>query len=435
MEQIHPIDFLITNIGQLYTLQGPKRARSGREMQEVGFIADAAIAIAGEQIVGVGKEQEVREQIEGLPIIEEFDAQKRVVIPGIVDPHTHLVHGGSREHELALKLQGVPYLEILAQGGGILSTVRATRQATEEQLYLQARKSLNRMLQWGATTVEAKSGYGLTWKDEQKQLHVTKRLNQTHPVDLVSTFMGAHAVPEEYKNKADAYVRLVVEEMLPQVKKLGLAEFCDVFCEQGVFTIAQSRQILTRAKEMGFGLKIHADEIEPLGGAELAGELECISAEHLLAATDRGFEAMAEAGVVAVCLPATSFHLGVKPARARRMIELGLPVALSTDYNPGSSPTESPQMVMTLGCLQLSMTPEEVLTAMTINAAYAIGRGEQVGSIEVGKQADIVIFDASAFAYVPYHFGINHVHTVFKRGTVVVSEGQLIKEKGMEGLC
>jgi imidazolonepropionase len=424
---VKQIDLLIYQIGTLYTVQGAKRARSGSEMQEITSIKDAAIAIASGQIVAVGEESAVRQQLQGTTILSEWSAGGKIITPGLVDPHTHLVHGGSRENELALKLQGVPYLDILARGGGILSTVRSTRAVNEEQLYDQAKKSLDQMLLWGATTVEAKSGYGLTWEDERKQLRVAHKLHTNHPVDVVSTFMGAHAVPEEYKGNATEYVRIVMEEMLPHVKAEGLAEFCDVFCEHGVFTVAESRSILQAAKELGFKLKIHADEIESLGGAELAGELGCISAEHLLAASDHGLQAMAESGVVAVCLPATSFNLGVTPARARRMIELGLPVALSTDYNPGSSPTESPQIVMTLGCLQLKMTPEEVLTAMTINAAYAIDRGDQIGSIEVGKQADLAVFDAPNLAYLPYHFGINHVDTVVKSGIIVVQNGQLVQ--------
>jgi imidazolonepropionase len=314
----------------------------------------------------------------------------------------------------------------LAQGGGILSTVRATRAATEQELFKKAKKSLDRMLLFGATTVEAKSGYGLSVEEELKQLRVVKKLDQCHPVDLVPTFMGAHAVPEEYRGRSAEYVELVIREMLPEVKRQGLAEFCDVFCEHGVFSVKESRRILTAAREWGFGLKLHADEIEPMGGAQLAGELGCISAEHLLAATDEGLTAMRRAGVVAVCLPATSFNLGLKThARARTMIEMGVPVALSTDYNPGSSPTESLQLVMTLGCLNLGMTPEEVMTAMTINAAHAIGRADTIGSLEVGKQADLVIFDAPNLAYLPYHFGVNHVNAVIKKGRVVVSEGRL----------
>jgi|UPI0003B6C1CB imidazolonepropionase len=420
------IDLLVHHIGVLASMRGKDEPRTGRDMADVGVVEHGAVAIQDGKIFAVGYEEEVRAQIAGMAVKQELDAQGRLVTPGLIDPHTHLVHGGSREHELSLKLKGVPYLEILAQGGGILSTVRATRTASEKALYEKAKKSLDQMLLYGATTVEAKSGYGLRLEDELKQLRVAKRLDETHPVDVVSTFMGAHAVPEEYKGRSAEYVDLVIHEMLPEVKRQGLAEFCDVFCEHGVFSVEESRRILSAAKANGFGLKIHADEIEPMGGAQLAGELGCISAEHLLAATDEGLEAMREAGVIAVCLPATSFNLRLTShARARAMIDMGVPVALSTDYNPGSSPTESLQLVMTLGCLNLGMTPEEVLTAMTINAAHAIGRADTVGSLEVGKQADLVIYDAHNLAYLPYHFGVNHVDTVVKNGKVVVAGGRL----------
>ena len=420
------VDLLIYNIGALVTMQGVPGARSGAAMSDVGLVTSGAIAVRDGKIDAAGAEADVRVQIEGREICTMMDAGGRLVTPGLVEPHTHLVHGGSREHELARKLQGATYLEILASGGGILSTVAATRAASEDELYEKARKSLDTMLLYGATTVEAKSGYGLTLSDELKQLHVAKRLNDMHPVDVVSTFMGAHAVPPEYKHNPDAYVDVVIHEMLPEVKRQGLAEFCDVFCEHGVFTVTQSARILQAAKDLGFGLKIHADEIEPMGGAELAGQLGCISAEHLLAASDAGFAAMREAGTIGVCLPATSFNLRVKNhARARTMIEFGVPVALSTDYNPGSSPTESLQLVMTLACLNLSMTPEEVITAMTVNAAYAVGRGADIGSLDVGKAADFVIYDAPNLAYLPYHFGINHVDTVVKNGRIVVEGGRL----------
>lgn len=427
MEDNH-IDLLIHNIGTLITMQGSRAARQGSEMSEVAAVRNGAVAIRDGIIVFAGREDEVLSQLAGINIERRHDAQGLLVTPGLIDPHTHLVHGGSREHELALKLRGVSYLDILAQGGGILSTVRSTRQASEEELFAKAQKSLDIMLSQGITTAEAKSGYGLTPEDELKQLRVIQKLNQEHPVDLVPTFLGAHAVPEEYRGRSHEYIKLVIEQMLPEVKRQGLAEFCDVFCEHGVFSVKESEQILLAAKAMGFGLKIHADEIEPMGGAQLAGKLGCISAEHLIAATDEGLEAMRQAGVIAVCLPATSFNLRLKHhARARRMIEMGLAVALSTDYNPGSSPTESLQLVMTLGCLNLGMTPEEVLTAVTINAAHAIGKADAVGSLEAGKLADLVIFKAENLAYLPYHFGINHVHTVFKRGNIVVSDGIRIR--------
>lgn len=421
-----PVDLLIHRIGTLITMQGKPEARRGSEMADVTAVSDGAVAIRDGAIVAAGPEEDVLAQIGGSQVLETLDAQGMLATPGLIDPHTHLVHGGSRENELSLKLKGVSYLDILAQGGGILSTVRATRSSTEDELYKKAKKSLDTMLLYGVTTAEAKSGYGLTLADELKQLRVARKLQEDHPVDLVSTFMGAHMVPEEYKGRSAEYVRHVIEDMLPEVRRQDLAEFCDVFCEHGVFSVEESARILTAARELGFGIKIHADEIEPMGGAQLAGKLGCISAEHLIAASDEGLEAMQRAGVVAVCLPATSFNLRLKQhARARRMLEIGLAVALSTDYNPGSSPTESIQLAMTLGCLNLGLTPEEVITAVTINAAHAIGKADTAGSLEPGKQADLVLFDAPNLAYLPYHFGINHVHTVIKKGKIVVSEGRL----------
>jgi imidazolonepropionase len=428
------IDLLVTGIGRLVTPPG-NVPRCGQQMKEVDVIIDAAVAIREGRIVAFGQAQEVLDLLGDLEVEETIDVGGRMVTPGLVDPHTHLVHGGSREHELALKRSGVSYLDILAQGGGILSTVQSTRAASEQELYDKARRSLNEMLLSGVTTVEAKSGYGLTLEDELKQLRVAKRLNDTHPVEIVSTFMGAHAVPLAYKGRAEEYVELIVNEMIPKVAEEELAEFCDVFCEQGVFTVEQTRRILLKGLAYGLLPKIHADEIEPLGGAELAGEIGAISAEHLLAATDKGFAAMAEHGVIPVLLPGTSFNLGLtKHARARDMIDnYELPVALATDYNPGSCPTESIQLVMMLASLNLKMTPEEILTACTINAANALGRGESIGSIAVGKRADLTIFDAPNLAYLPYHFGINHTFGVIKNGKVIVWDRTLMtKESGKE---
>lgn len=415
------IDLLIKGIGRLVTPPG-NAPRCGQEMKEIREITDAAVAIREGRIALFGSAQEVLDLLAGAEIAETIDVGGRMVTPGLVDPHTHLVHGGSREHELALKRSGIPYLDILAQGGGILSTVMSTRAASEQELYDKARRSLDEMLRNGVTTVEAKSGYGLTLEDELKQLRVSKRLNETHPLDIVSTFMGAHAVPQEYKGRSEDFVDLIVYEILPKVAEEGLAEFCDIFCEHGVFSVEQSRRILMEGKRNGLIPKIHADEIEPLGGAELAGEMGAISAEHLLAATDKGLAELANHGVVPVLLPGTSFNLGLtKHARARDMIDkYDLPVALSTDYNPGSCPTESIQLIMMLASLNLKMTPEEILTACTINAANALGRGDDIGSIEVGKRADLSIFDAPNLAYLPYHFGINHTFGVVKNGNVIM---------------
>jgi imidazolonepropionase len=354
-----------------------------------------------------------------------IDAGGRLVMPGMVDPHTHLVFAGSREYELEMRLNGATYLEILRAGGGILATTRKTRAATEEELAWETKKRLNRFLLHGVTTVEAKSGYGLTVEDELKMLRVAKRLNEEHPVDIVSTFMGAHAVPPEYKENPDAYVDLVIEEMIPRVARENLAEFCDVFCEEGVFTVEQSERILEAGKRHGLRPKLHADEIEPMGGAELAARVGAVSADHLLKVSDEGIRRMAEAGVVAVLLPGTAFFLMAEYARARHMIDQGVPVALATDRNPGSSPTESLPLIMNLACLQMKMTPAEVISAATINAAHAVSRARQVGSLEPGKQADILILDAPNYPYLQYHFGVNLVDTVIKKGKVVVEGGRL----------
>ncbi|NOV01534.1 imidazolonepropionase [Paenibacillus planticolens] len=429
------VDLLLTGIGTLVSPPGNK-PRCGHAMKEVREIKDAAIAIRQGKIVCYGSAQEVQEMLAGAEIAETIDACGRLVTPGLIDPHTHLVHGGSREHELALKRSGVPYLDILAQGGGILNTVNSTRAASEHDLYDKARRSLNEMLLNGVTTVEAKSGYGLTLKDELKQLRVAKRLDESHPVDIVSTFMGAHAVPPEFKGRTEEFVDVIVNDMLPVVAEQGLAEFCDVFCEAGVFSVVQTRRILLAAQRLGLASKIHADEIVPLGGAELAGEVGAISAEHLLAATDESLAALAERGVVPVLLPGTSFNLGLTThARARDMIDKhNLPVALSTDYNPGSCPTESIQLIMMLASLNLKMTPEEILTACTINAANALGRGGDIGSIEVGKRADLTIFDSPNVAYLPYHFGINHTYGVIKNGHKAVWNRRLVTGKEEEAL-
>ncbi|MGZ9584413.1 imidazolonepropionase [Paenibacillus marinisediminis] len=430
MEQI---DLLVTGIGKLVTPLGAS-ACGGERMRHISEWNDAAIAIDQGRIVQAGKRQDVMDALGHVAAEQVLDVGGRMVTPGFIDPHTHLVHGGSREHELTLKRSGVPYLDILAHGGGILSTVNSTTAATEEQLYEKAHQSLDHMLLQGVTTIEAKSGYGLTLDVELKQLRVARKLHETHPIDIISTFMGAHAVPQEYKERKDEFVQLIIEQMLPVVVRQGLAEYCDVFCEEGVFSIEQSRRILLAAKELGLMPKIHADEIVPLGGAALAAEVGAISAEHLLSATDDGLAAMAEEGVIPVLLPGTSFNLGLQThARARDMIDrYGLPVAISTDYNPGSCPTESIQLIMMLASLNLKMTPEEILTATTLNAAAAIGRAADIGTIEIGKWADLAILDAPNLSYLPYHFGINHTYGVIKNGIPVVWNRQLREGAAVE---
>lgn len=418
------VDLVIKNIGKLVTCKGLGRPKVGQEMNEVDIIEDAYIAIRDGKIIEIGIKNDYKKITNSYTKIE--DAKGLLVTPGLIDSHTHLVHGGSRENEFSKKLSGVPYIEILNQGGGILSTVNSTKEASSEDLYDKAKKSLDRMLEFGVTSAEAKSGYGLELDTEIKQLNVAKKLDKDHPIDLVHTFLGAHAIPIKYKENHKEYIDIIVEQMMPKVKELGLAEFCDVFCEEGVFSIEEGEYILSKAKEMGYKLKIHADEIVSLGGAQLSAKLKCTSSDHLMAASEEGLKMMAKNNVVANILPATSFNLNKSYANARKMIDLGVALSLSSDYNPGSCPSENLQFVMQLGCLGLKMTPNEVINAVTINAAYAIDRQDEIGSIEIGKKADLVVFDAPNVEYLMYHFGVNHVDRVYKEGTLVVENKQVI---------
>ena len=418
------MDLIIKNIGKLVTMEGSFFPRVGKQMNELTILENAYIAIVEGKIFQVGMGEDYKDLVGENTIID--DAYGMLVTPGLVDSHTHLIHGGSRENEFSKKLNGVPYIQILQEGGGILSTVNATKNATFDELYNKAKKSLDRMLEFGVTTVEEKSGYGLELETEVKQLEVAHKLDEEHPVDLVHTFLGAHAVPVEYKSNSEAYIKLLVEETMPKIKELGLAEFCDVFCEEGVFSVEESDYILSKAKEMGYKLKIHADEIVPIGGAELAAKLGCVSADHLMAASDQGLKDMAEKCVIANLLPGTSFNLNKPSANGRKMIDLNVPISLSSDYNPGSCPSENLQFVMQLGCLNLKMTPNEVLTAVTINAAHCVDRATEIGSIEVGKKADIAIFDAPNVEYLMYHFGINHIGRVYKDGRLVVKNKHVV---------
>lgn len=403
---------LIRNIGLLATPTG-RAAKNGSAQGKLDIRKNAWIHIRNGVIQAVGTGEP------NVPFDEAIDAEGRLVTPGLVDAHTHLVFGGWRQNELGLKLHGAGYLDILAMGGGILSTVNATRAASEDALFDKARAALDEMLAFGVTTAEAKSGYGLDLQTERKQLRVIRRLNETHPIDLVPTFLGAHAVPNEYKNDRDGYLRLLCDRMIPAVAEEGLAAFCDVFCETGVFSVEESRAILEAGKRHGLLPKIHADEIDPIGGSALAAEVGAVSAEHLIVCPPEGVEALSEAGTVACCLPATSFYLGAAFAPARSMIDAGVPVAIATDFNPGSCPSLNLQLCMNLGCLKYRLTPEEVLTAVTLNAAAAIGMADTVGSLEAGKQGDLVIWDAPDLDYICYRFGSNLVKTVLKKGRVV----------------
>ncbi|MFB4212743.1 imidazolonepropionase [Shouchella sp. JSM 1781072] len=420
---------VIRHVKQLVT-NNSSRALKGREMEDnLQVIKDGGIWIENGVIKKIGSDQDVWKAVcdhGQTKLVTSIDASQHLVTPGLVDPHTHLVFGGSREDEFEMRLKGAAYMDIMNAGGGIHRTTSATAAATEEALIAQSKERLDTFLRHGVTTIEAKSGYGLTLEHERKQLQVAAYLNQTHPITIVSTFMGAHAVPKEFKEDSDRFVDILVNEMIPAIASEKLAKFNDVFCEKGVFTPAQSKRILEAGKKYGLIPKIHADEIVSYGGAELAAEVGAISADHLLKASNEGIEKMAAADVVGVLLPATAFFLMESPANARKMIEAGMAVALSTDRNPGSSPTESMPFVMNLACLTMGMTPKEVITASTMNAASAIGEEQRVGSLEVGKQADLVFWNAPNYTYLQYHIGVNMVDKVFKAGKLVVNNGVVI---------
>ena len=404
---------LVSNIGMLATPKG-NAARCGEEQGKIEILKNAWVLIEDGVIAAVGTGSP-----EGADGAEVIDAEGKLVTPGLVDAHTHLIFGGWRQNELGLKLHGATYLEIQNAGGGIQSTTNATRSASKEELRAKAEKALDEMMGFGTTTVEAKSGYGLATEHELKALQVIRELDDRHPMDLVATFMGAHLVPAEYKNDREAYVRLVCEEMMPAVREQGIAKFCDVFCEADTFTVEESRRILEAGLKYGLRPKIHADEIEAIGGSRLAGEIDAISAEHLIVCPPEGIDALAKGGVIACLLPATSFNLGAVFAPARDMVKAGVPVAMATDFNPGSCPCLNMQFVINLGCLKYKLTPEEVLTAVTLNGAAAIGMADRVGSVETGKQGDLVIWDAPDLDYICYRVGSNLAGTVIKKGAVV----------------
>lgn len=405
MEQV---DILIRNAEEVVTLQGPSRPRCNQEMRDLAVKTHCSIAIKDSKIVDVGQNLHYQADI-------KIDASGKTVMPGFVDPHTHLVFGGSREFELDKKLQGLSYMEILKQGGGILYTVNRTRDASNDELKKQATARLNTMLAYGTTSCEAKTGYGLDTDTEIRMLKIQNELNSEHPIDITSTFLGAHAIPPG--SNADEYTEIVIDDMLPKTK--NLASFCDVFCEKDVFTPEQSERILDSAKSYGLRPKIHAEEIVNTGGASLAAKVGAISADHLLRISSQGITDMAKAGVIGVLLPGTPFSLMMDEyAPAQKIIQGNVPVALATDLNPNCW-TENMQFMIQLACLKMKMTPAEAITAATFNAACAIDQQQNIGSIEKGKQADILILNIKNHQMLPYHFGINHVETVIKHGKIL----------------
>jgi imidazolonepropionase len=413
-------DILIKNATELVTARGARGGPKTKEaMADAGIVRNGAVAIVGKEIVAVGETDEVMATVERATMV--IDATDKVVLPGFVDCHTHLVFGGSREDEFLQKIEGRPYLEIMRSGGGILSTVESTRRAlaSPQTLMNRAKTFLGKMLALGTTTVEIKSGYGLSMESELGLLRIIAGLKESQPIDTVPTFLGAHAFPKEYKERKADYVQLVVG-MLEPVKAEGLAEYCDVFVEEGAFSPPEARTILKQAKKHSLKLKLHAGEFNDIGGVELGAELGATSIDHLDHISERGMELMAEKKTVGVLLPGVPFHLMTNEyAPARKLIEAGVPVALATDFNPGSCPTFSMQMIIALACRQLKMTPTEAINAATINAAYALDRGDKIGSIEVGKQADVIVLDIPCHQQLPYWFGVNLVATVVKSGVII----------------
>lgn len=412
-------DLLITNISEVATPLGTGSLK-GTDQGAVQKLHGVEILCRDGSIAAVGSREELTASHGELSGVSTFDARGGTVVPGFVDPHTHLPWAGSREEEFAMRLGGTTYMEIAAAGGGILSTVRATREASLEELSTRVQSRMDLMLRYGTTTAEAKSGYGLTLDDEIKQLQAIHNADAHHPMDLVPTLLAAHETPPEYRHQRDHYLDVICKEIVPAVSEAGLARFCDVFCEEGVFTANESRRVLAAGREFGLAPRMHADEFVDSGGAELAAELGALSADHLTAVSTLGIEALAAADVTAVLLPGTSFFLMQHSyAPARRLVDAGIPVALATDCNPGSSNTESMPMIFVLAVYELGLSIEEALTASTLNAAACLGLGDRIGSVEPGKQADLVVLEAPNLLHLAYHYGVNPVAAVIKTGQVV----------------
>jgi imidazolonepropionase len=426
-------NLIVKNASELVTCSG-FTAKKGEAMSDLKIIPDGAVVVKEGVIEAVGTTREILSELEktesDLSGFDIIDAKNRAVLPGFVDSHTHFVFGGFRAEEFSWRLRGDSYMEIMNRGGGIVNTVQATRKAAVEELVQSGIKRLDSMLSFGVTTVEGKSGYGLDCDTEIKQLKVMAHLNNIHYVDIAPTFLGAHAVPEAYKGKEDAFIEFIMSNVMPRVAERKLAEFCDIFCEKNVFSVAQSRRLLSYAKELGLKLKLHADEIVQTGGAELAAELEAISADHLLQASEEGIRQMAAAGVVATLLPATAFSLKEPYARGRYMIDSNCAVALATDFNPGSCFTESIPLIFALATLYMDITTEEAITALTINAAAAIDRADTIGSLDVGKYGDLAVLEYPSYKFIPYHIGISTVDKVVKKGNLVFD-----REKGGITYC
>lgn len=405
----------------IYTPADSGKPQSGKKQGEILCFADGALLVINGMIHDIGEKTDVQGRMKNPPD-REIDCGGRCMIPGFVDPHTHICFARRRETEFEMRLAGTPYLEILNRGGGILSSVKAVAETDEEKLYTYSKGHVLSAINHGTTTMEIKSGYGLDTENELKMLRVIRKLGQTLPLDIVPTFLGAHAVPEKFRGKPDDYIDLILNEMLPIVKNSNLAEQCDIFCEEGVFSIEQSRRLLQAAQKLGMGIKIHADEVHDLGGGGLAAELAALSADHLLAVNDENIRKMSKAGVIATLLPGTAYSLKKPYAGARAMIRAGLPVALATDCNPGSSYTESMPFIIGLAVMNMDMSPAEALTAATLNSAYAINRAEMAGSLDRGKRADFLLLDGESPAILAYHGGISPVEEVYISGEKVTGK-------------
>jgi len=420
-------NMIIKNAAELTTCSGFK-AKSGKEMTELHVIPNGAVVVKEGLISAVGTTGEIfaelKESQSDLSGYDIIDAENKAVLPGFVDSHTHFVFGGYRAEEFSWRLRGDSYMDIMQRGGGIVSTVEATRQADPEELIKSGIKRLDSMLSFGVTTVEGKSGYGLDHHTEIKQLEVMEHLDKIHYIDIVPTFLGAHAVPKNYQGSHDAFVDFLINDVMPAVAEKKLAEFCDVFCEKNVFSIEQSRRLLAAAKESGFKIKLHADEIVQLGGAELAAELGAVSADHLLQASDQGIRDMARAGVTATLLPGTAFSLKEPYARGRFIIDNHCAVALATDFNPGSCFSESIPLIFALATLYMDISIEEALTALTLNGAAALDRADTVGSIDPGKNGDFIILEFPSYKFIPYRTGVSTVEKVIKKGNLVFDRTQ-----------
>jgi imidazolonepropionase len=413
-------DWLITGCSQLLTLRGAV-PRRGRTLTELGIIRDGALLVHDDRIVAVGTRRHLESSRESRRA-EKLDLAGRVVLPGFVDSHTHLIFPASRASEYEQRISGSTYEEIAQKGGGIRSSVQALRRASAKELKVRAMVALQRFAAYGTTTIEAKSGYGLDWKSESKILNILYELHQEQPIDIAATFLGAHAVPPEYKGRADAYVSLLTRKWIPNAAMAGLAEFCDVFCDRGSFTVPQARKILTAGRACGLVPRLHAEQLAHTGAARLAIEMQAASADHLEKIDDADIRALALSNVVCTLLPGCCFHLGLNHyAPARKLIEAGAIVGLATDFNPGTSPTVSMPMILSLGCTQMRMTPAEAISAATINPAYSLRQHDRVGSLEVGKYADFAAFDVADYREIPYYFGVNLCSLTMKRGTVIHS--------------